>query len=87
MGPMSSSRVVVSLPSEVLAMLDRERRVSGASRSEFIRSAIEKFMEVGPEQGEPASYIDAYRANPESQDEIDATLAQATRAIAESPWE
>jgi metal-responsive CopG/Arc/MetJ family transcriptional regulator len=81
------SRVAISLPSDLLHAVERERRSKGQSRSEFVRLALREFLEAGNRREALDRYIRGYERHPETPAEIEAEGAIGLAALAEEPWE
>jgi len=71
MGMSRFVKVAISLPADLLAALDRTRAQRGASRSEYFREAIKARL-ASEETSDIERYIDGYRTEPETEQEIDA---------------
>lgn len=82
-----TAKIAISLPEEVLAAVERERRGSGESRSEFFRRAVEALLRRQREQEMNELYIRAYQKMPEPEEEIEAARRAAGNILAEEPWE
>ena len=80
-------KIAISLPSELLASAERARAARGETRSEFVRQAIEARLARDEQQAAIDQYIEGYRRDPESEDEILIASLLATKAIAQDPWE
>ena len=82
-----TAKIAISLPEEVLTAVERERRDSGESRSQFFRRAAEAQLRRRREQEMSERYIRAYMEIPESQEEVAATLHAASNILSMEPWE
>lgn len=82
-----TAKIAISLPEEVLVSVERERRNSGESRSEFFRRAVEALLRRQQEQEMSEQYIRAYQQIPETEEEIEAARHAATDILAKEPWE
>lgn len=82
-----TAKIAISLPEEVLVSVERERRNSGESRSQFFRRAVEALLRRQQEQEMSEQYIRAYQQIPETEDEIEAARHAATDILAKEPWE
>lgn len=82
-----TTRVAISLPSELLKSADKERRSTGETRSAFVRRAIRELLAERGRTAEIEQYIEGYRKMPETRDEIELASALASEAFAEDPWE
>jgi metal-responsive CopG/Arc/MetJ family transcriptional regulator len=81
-----TSKVAISLPTETLKAVERERAASGESRSQIIRRAIEVLLREKKEREKTENYIRGYREMPETKEEIDAARHSASVILAEEPW-
>ncbi len=81
------AKIAISLPEEVLASVERERRNSGESRSQFFRRAVEALLRRQQEQEMSEQYIRAYQQIPETEEEIEAARHAASDILAKEPWE
>ena len=82
-----TAKIAISLPEDVLAAVERERRDSGESRSEFFRRAAVSLLNYQREQERRELYIRAYQQMPETEEEIEAARRAASNILAEEPWE
>ncbi len=82
-----TAKIAISLPEDVLAAVERERRDSGESRSEFFRRAAEILLRRQQEQKMNELYVSAYQQMPETEEEIEAARRAASNILAEEPWE
>ncbi len=82
-----TAKIAISLPEEVLVSVERERRNSGESRSQFFRRAVEALLRRQQEQEMSAQYIRAYQQIPETEEEIEAARHAASDILAKEPWE
>lgn len=81
-----STKVAISLPERILKEIERERQLSGESRSEFFRRAVEKLLKQEQESKEVERYIRGYCAIPESAEEVEATHRVGAAILAKEPW-
>jgi metal-responsive CopG/Arc/MetJ family transcriptional regulator len=81
------AKIAISLPDEVLQVIEKERLARGVSRSEFFRRAVAEHLRREQEREWDEQYVRAYLENPETAEEI--ALAEATMgyAFAENPWD
>jgi metal-responsive CopG/Arc/MetJ family transcriptional regulator len=84
---MKTAKISISLPQDVLAAAEAERRATGETRSEFFRRAVERLLEREREEEAVEKYIAGYRAQPESADEEQEVTAAGLAALAGEPWE
>lgn len=81
------AKIAISLPDEVLQVIEKERLACGVSRSEFFRRAVSAFLRSARERELNEQYIRGYQLFPETAEEI--MLAEVTMkyALADNPWE
>ena len=84
---MAVSKVAISLPPELLRLVDLECRSRGISRSEFFRWAVNDLFRRRAERAADAEYEEAYRKHPEDPAESEAYLAMTTAAAASLSWD
>ena len=82
-----TAKVAISLPEDVLAAVEQERRGSGESRSQFFRRAAEALLRRQREQEMSDLYVRAYRQTPETKEEVKAARRAASSILAKEPWE
>jgi len=80
---MSSAKVAVSLPRELLDEVERARERTGESRSEIFRRAITALLTAARERADVERYVRAYREVPD--DDEGAWGAASAAALAEEP--
>ncbi len=82
-----ATKIAISLPEDLLEIIERERRESGESRSQFFRRAVEAFLRRKQERKLEEQYIRGYQRYPETEEEL--ALAHWANPIAfgENPWE
>ncbi|MBI3962454.1 MAG: ribbon-helix-helix protein, CopG family [Deinococcus sp.] len=85
--PRRTAKVAISLPPEVLAAIEEQRRATGESRSQFFRRAAEALLKASAEQEKITRYIRGYQRLPESKQEREAWYQAALKALAAEPWE
>jgi metal-responsive CopG/Arc/MetJ family transcriptional regulator len=84
---MAVSKVAISLPPELLRLIDFECRARGINRSEFFRWAVSDLFRRRAERAADAEYEEAYRKHPEDPAESEAYLAIAAAAVGSLPWD
>jgi metal-responsive CopG/Arc/MetJ family transcriptional regulator len=82
-----TAKIAISLPEDVLAAVERERKGSGESRSQFFRRAAEALLRRQQEQEMADLYLRAYQEMPETEEEVEAARRAASNILAEEPWE
>ena len=81
------AKVAISLPQDILAVIEQERKTRGESRSEFFRRAVEELLRHEREKVAVEKYVHSYQQPPETTEEIEAALSIAGAVLAEEPWE
>jgi len=82
-----TAKVAISLPEEVLAAVEAQRRARGESRSEFFRRAAEIRLKDERESSAIKEYLRGYGEFPESPDEVEAAHRLGSAVLAAEPWE
>ncbi|MFU8796107.1 MAG: ribbon-helix-helix protein, CopG family [Dehalococcoidia bacterium] len=82
-----TAKVAISLPEEVLAAVELERRARGESRSEFFRRAVQRRLNEERESSAIREYVRGYQRLPESAEEIEAAHRLGSAVLAAEPWE
>jgi metal-responsive CopG/Arc/MetJ family transcriptional regulator len=80
-------RMATSLPAGLLEMPEHERRVRVESRGEFLCHALEAYLREKRQREKIARYIQGYREQPESEEEVTAAELQSVWAFSWEPWE
>ena len=81
-----SAKVAISLREDLLRDVERERRASGETRSEFFRRAVEALLRRERDREAIEQYIQGYLQHPETEDEVRGVEAASQEALAENPW-
>ncbi|MFA5309192.1 MAG: ribbon-helix-helix protein, CopG family [Dehalococcoidales bacterium] len=81
-----TAKIAISLPEDVLAAAEKERKGSGESRSQLFRRALELLLRQRKEREMSEQYIRAYRQLPETDEEIAAARVSAGAVLKEEPW-
>lgn len=84
---MKAAKVAVSLPSELIAEIDRERRASHKTRSAYFRAVLERHLREASHAALTAAYVRGYTDRPETVEEVAAADATAVDALRELDWE
>jgi metal-responsive CopG/Arc/MetJ family transcriptional regulator len=82
---MARRQTLVQLSDELLALLDERAARTGRSRSELIRSAIERELAEDREAAIDAAIVEGYRRIPQREHDPWAEVS-ARRSIADEPW-
>src|SRR6266511_503357 len=83
--PMARRQTLVQLSDELLALLDERAAKSGRSRSELIRSAVERELAAEREAAIDKAIVEGYTRIPQPERDPWAEAA-AKRSIADEPW-
>jgi len=81
-----TAKVAISLPEDVLAAVETERRAKGESRSEFFRRAVEARLKQDRESSAIRDYVLGYQQYPESPEEVEAAHRAGSTVLAGEPW-
>ena len=82
-----SAKIAISLPPSLLERVEDERRVTGESRSEFIRRAVAALLRVEEERRADEQYVEAYRKYPETPEEVEGFFRSGMDVWLDNPWE
>ena len=78
--------IAVSLPEEVLEAAEREREARGETRDELSRRAVEALLRRNRREA-VERYVQGYRDQPETDEEIASTHQLGAAVIAQDPWD
>lgn len=84
---MTTQRIGISLPEELLEEVDRLADEHEVSRSEVFRRAVGEWLEREAEREAVRRYVDGYRRRPEDEEAIEQARRGAAVALAAEPWE
>ena len=79
-------KIAISLPDELLKAAERERRAKGESRSEFFRRALETLLRREREREAGQRYVEGYREQPETEEEVAAVHQASSATLSQEPW-
>ncbi|MBM3935417.1 MAG: ribbon-helix-helix protein, CopG family [SAR202 cluster bacterium] len=82
-----TAKIAISLPEKTLAAVERRRRTTGESRSQYVRRAVESLTRIEQEREWDEQMAQSYRENPETQEELEALRKSASILFAQYPWE
>ena len=82
----SVGRVTISVPLGLLDALDQKLTREGESRSAVVRRLIEEALRDAEEQEDVARYVQAYREQPQTEDEFGWSDQVTQEHLAEVPW-
>lgn len=80
-------KIAISLPAEMLEAAERERRARRESRSEFFRHAVEVFLRQERQREAVRRYVEGYREQPETDQEVAAAQQVSLGTLGREPWE
>jgi metal-responsive CopG/Arc/MetJ family transcriptional regulator len=83
----TSAKISISLPRPTLEQADRARQITGDSRSEFFRRAVEEYLRQEKRREAIDRYVAGYVAEPESAYDKESSEQTATDALSGEPWE
>jgi hypothetical protein len=82
---MSTAKVAISLPQDLLEAIEAARHTYGETRSQFFRRAVEALLDTRRGQDLDRCYVQAYQQTPETLDE--GLYPAALAALAQEPWD
>ena len=82
-----AAKIAISLPENLLRVVDEQCRANGTSRSAFFRSAVEELTRRQREQDSAGRYVRGYLQHPESNEEIQEALRTSMTVLSMEPWE
>ena len=82
------AKIAISLPDEVLEAVEQERlsRSKVLSRSEFIKRAVQHYLQTESERSLEEQYIQGYLEQPETVGETEWLDKAAAEVFANNPW-
>ena len=80
-------KIAISLPQDLLQIVERERGKSGETRSAFFRRAVEEMLGRSERNERIDAYVRGYLRQPETDAEAAAADAAATDALEAEEWE
>ena len=81
------AKIAISLPDDVLQAVEKERELTGESRSEFFRRAAKALLQQKQREERDREYIRAYREMPETVEEFAGVRSAGLQVLAELPWD
>ena len=81
------AKIAISVPDEILESIERERKVTGESRSAFVCRAVKDYLHARSERQKIEQYVKGYLDNPETPDEVASAEALANVGFSDSPWD
>jgi len=82
-----TAKIAVSLDAPLLASVERLRERTGESRSAVVSRALRALTREVERARLVEEYVEAYRAHPESADEVSSARAATKRSVAHLPWD
>ena len=82
-----TEKVAISLSKDVLKQIEELRKETGESRSALIQRAMKKMLKEQERSVRVRSYVEGYRRQPETKEEVDAAELSASELLAREPWE
>ncbi len=82
-----TTRLTVSLPSDLVAAVERELAHPDESRSALFRRLLEEALQEAEERRNVERYIMGYREQPQTEGEFGWSEAIAVEALANERWE
>lgn len=80
-------KVAISLPGEVLQVVEAERKARKESRSQYFRRAVETLLKQEKSAAAVKDYIAGYRRFPESVEEVEMVHRMGIAELAEESWD
>lgn len=81
------AKIAISLPDDVLQAVERERELSGESRSEFFRRAAKALIKQKQREEQEREYIRGYTEMPETDEEFAGLRSASLAVLADLPWD
>jgi metal-responsive CopG/Arc/MetJ family transcriptional regulator len=83
----ASVKIAISLPRQLVRLMERERKRTGETRSALVRRAVRRLFQDQEHMLQVSEYVEGYRAQPETEEEIAAAEAEAAELFSREPWE
>ena len=80
------AKIAISLPQELLQVIDGGCRASGETRSGFIRRAVQALVRRERERELDERYVQGYLAKPETPEDAEAVYRAGLSALSQEPW-
>ncbi len=80
-----TAKITISLDAELLEVIEQLRRERGQTRSQFVRHAVEQVLRR--EEEDNARYIEAYRRQPETDEEMLIAQQLGLAVLAQVLWD
>ena len=82
-----TAKIAISLPEDLLQVLEAWRKACGQTRSEFFRQAVEAFLRREQERELDEQYVRGYLETPETDEEAAWVQAVGITSLAGEPWD
>jgi len=82
-----SAKVAITIPGDIYRKVERLRKETHVSRSGLVQKALVLLLRQSERDARIRAYVEGYRENPETDEEIQATKASANMLLSEVPWE
>jgi metal-responsive CopG/Arc/MetJ family transcriptional regulator len=79
-------KIAISLPPELLEAADQKRQERGETRSKFLRHTVEALLRREQEREAVQRYLQGYRAQPETEEEVAAMHRASSAVFEQAPW-
>lgn len=79
-------KISVSLPVEIMKAVEGECKARGESRSRLFRQAIERLLEQQHAQEAVKRYVEGYRQQPETDEEVALAHQISSAVLKQEPW-
>ena len=80
------AKITVSIPTELLEVVERHRKESKESRSEVVAHLLESALRRERERADVERYVRGYLEHPETAAEVATTDRLSIEAAATDPW-
>ncbi len=81
-----SAKLTISLPTDLLKVIEQRQEARGESRSEVIAGLVESALHREREQADVERYIRGYLEQPETDDEVATIDRLSVEAATRDPW-
>jgi metal-responsive CopG/Arc/MetJ family transcriptional regulator len=82
-----SKKVTISLPDDLFRELERVRRIQKQDRSGWVQHVVSEAIARERKAEKDRAYVESYRNDPETPEEIAEAMALAIAAFRADPWE
>ncbi len=81
-----AAKIAISIDQRVLAQIERARGSTGESRSAFVSRALLKLLRAEQREKRIARYVEAYREQPDRDEDVRSARKLAARALSSVEW-